>query len=317
MKRLLILILTLFILMASVTFAKGDLPTAIIPAQTQWLIHFDMSQFLSTKLSQFLMGLEEKDFAEAQQKMLKELKLDPFKDLYSVTLFGSGADEEEAVVCIQANFDRKFLVSRLQEEDDYRKSSYGRHTIHKWEHRQYGTFVNSKMALLSQSESNLKKALDVMTGKGKNVKSASLFKQLKSLPNGAFLKAVTGDLARLTGHLKQASPLILQNARVAIFMALEKSEVLRLKLRLTTRDEDTATNIYQMVNGLMAMARLHKHNDSDLDHVKQLLEGIKIIREKNVIELELSLPSDSIIRLIEDRGHGKIHKRLKRKFRKK
>ena len=173
------------------------------------------------------------------------------------------------------------------------------------------------MALLSQSQSHLKRALDVLAGKGKNVKSASLFKQVKSIPRGAFLKAATDNLAHLTGNLKKASPLILQNARVALFMAMEKSEILRLKLRLTTKDKETAKNIYQMVNGLMAMARLHQHNDSDLDHVKQLVEAIKINLENNVIELEWSQPSDYLIQLIKESGHHKIHKRYKKRYKKK
>ena len=315
MKRLLILILTLFVIMASVTFAKGDLPTSLIPAQTKWLIHFDMSQFLSTKISQFLLGSEKTDFTEAKEKMLKELQLDPFKDLFSVTIFGTGRHKEEAVVCIQGNFNQKFLISRLKEEESYQKSTYGRYNIHQWECRQYGTFVNSNMALLSQSKENIKKVLDVMAGKEKNVKSGSLFNQVKSIPRGAFLKAVTNNLSHLAGDFKEASPLILQNARVALFMAMEKSDILRLKLHLTTRDEETAKNIYQMVNGLMAMARLHQDNDEELNHVKQMMEAVKISLKKNVLEMEWSQPSENLIQLLKQSKH-KIHKKYKKKRKK-
>jgi len=302
MKKFLIIILAfvLFMVMTQVTEAS-KLKTSFIPANTQWVIHLDMDQFLSTQIAQLILTEHPKEIEKAKQEILKELKLDPQKDIKSVTVFGHGKSEKNAVVCIQGNFDKKHILSLIQKEDDYKKSKYGKYVIHTWDCSQYGVFARDDLVIISQKEESLKNVLDVMKGKKKNIKSVKLFTQLNDIPREAFLRAVVSNVSELAGMHSKA--VILKHSGAAFFIAMEKKGYLKIKLKLTTGSSETAQNIDQMVKGLLAMGKMGaQEKEFPMDIIESLQTDVK----GKVVQLEFRYPSEKLFKILM--GQKKLKK---------
>jgi hypothetical protein len=133
---------------------------------------------------------------------------------------------------------------------------------------------------------------------GRKAGTSVIMTQLKEMPDNAFLKAAALNISALRGHGHVS--MILDRTGMAFFLAMEKDENLKLKLKLKTDTAETADNIEQVVKGYIALARM-KHTDRKLGH--KILDFIKTKRNGNLLQLELSYPSDDLMVLLGLKEH--------------
>jgi hypothetical protein len=300
MKRIMVWLFTLMlVLVLPATVKASSLQTSMIPEDTRWLFHFDISKFFSTELGELLMAEKTgKLLNRVNRKITKAYKMDLLKDIGGITIFGPGKDESKAVVAISGNFNKEYLLSLLGKTESHQKIQYGKHTIHRWHHAQCGTFANDHLLLIGRDESAIKNVLDVVAGKKKSLARGTMMSFIKEIPEDAFLKAVADNIASLIKD--DAKAVLLKKTGMALFMALEKSGNLKLKLKLTTDTPETAQNIEQMVRGLIALARLKQQEEVDAE--MKLIESLKITLKGNIIQMELSYPSAELVEVF---SHGK------------
>ena len=68
---------------------------------------------------------------------------------------------------------------------------------------------------------------------------------------------------------------------------------------MTTDSADTAKNVEQIANGLIALAKIqHKEKDPR----SKFLNAVKISLKGNIVQIELSVPSKELVDII---SHGK------------
>lgn len=298
MKKRIILLLALLIMMVSITRAKSiysSLPASIIPENVQWIIHLDMKQFHSTRISDLVKENQINWFTYINHWMIKKYKIDLIKNTTGITLFGMDNDRRNNVVCLSGNFDREFIVSRLEKAPNYKRGKYGKYTIHKWKGSGFCTFVNNHLAVYSlhpMNESALEDVLSVIAGKKRNIMDSDLLAALKNMPGDAFLMAVAEDMSSLAND--SHTSMILGKTGMAFFVAMEKNEILRLNLKLETETPDTARNIQQIVNGFVALARMKNSDEHDR---WKLLENLKIKLVGNVLHFNLDFPSGLLIEM--------------------
>ena len=297
MKKIIVSMLTLlFALVLPTQVTAASLETSVIPENTQWVLHFDVNAFASTQLSALLMKDDTSQFNKASRKISEKFKIDFLKDIAWITIFGQGKDKDKAAFCCRGNFNRDYLLSLLDKAITHRKIQYGKYNIHTWG-SQFGAFANDHLILVSKNENMIKNVLDVIDGKKKNLRAGKMMPYLKEIPKNAFFKAIADDVSSIAGN--HGKTVILKNTSMVFFIALEKNGNLKLKIKMTTDSADTAKNIEQIVNGLIALAKIqHKEDDSRL----ALLNAVNISLRGNIVQMELSVPSKEFIDII---SHGK------------
>lgn len=296
MKKLVLSLLILFLAFGVTISAKSLQPTSLAPENARWLIHLDVKKFVSTQLFDLFLA-DKKDKITVYNDMLsKKFKIDLFKDVTGITILGMGKDKDNAVLCWDGKIDKEFILALLKLNKDYKEIPYGKYTIYSWEGDHFGTFANDHLALAGEDENAIKNVLDVISGKKKSMTASNLMTLWKGIPQDAFLKAAAHNIAELADD-REASA-ILKKAGMAFFMALERNENLKLKLKLTTDTPETAKNIHQIAMGFMALAKLKQHDkDKASDkHMKllELLKHLTIDVEKNVIQMEFTYPSKDL-----------------------
>lgn len=299
MKKIVLSLLILFLAFGVTISAKSLQPTSLAPQNAQWLIHLDVKKFVSTQLFDLLLADKKDKITMFNDMLSKKFKIDLFKDVYGITVLGIGKDKDNAVVCWDGKIDKEFILALLKLNEDFKEIPYGKYTIYSWDGDHFGTFANDHLALMGEDKESIKNVLDVISGKKKSMTASPLMTYWKDIPQDAFLKATAHNIAELAED-EEASA-ILKKTGMALFMALERNENFKLKLKLTTDTPETAKNIHQIVMGFMALAKLKqndKHEASD-KHMKflELLKHLTINVEKNVVQMEFNYPSKDLAEL--------------------
>ena len=300
MKKIIVIALAFLLTLVSTVSAKPGPASpveSIVPANAKWIIHVDMEQFRRTRISEAIKGDKINWFTIANQMMKTKHKIDLIHDTIGITLFGMGGDKRDVVACVNGNFDKEFVLSRVRQAAGYQKTTHGGLTVHKWRGSQFGVFVDDHLLVYSlhpMSEAALKDVLDTIAGRTRNTGTFGLMEHLKKMPKDAILKAAAENISEL-GHHGHAS-MIIEKTGMAFFVAMERNENLMLKLKLTTDGPETAKNFEQMINGFIALARM-KHEKADPR--LEILNRLKTTLKGNVLQVELSYPSDDLITMLE------------------
>jgi len=300
MKKI-VLFLVVLLLTLSVTIpAKSWQPTSLAPENAQWLIYLDVRQFVSTQLFDLLMADKKDKITEFNDMLSNKFKIDLFKDVNGITIWGIGKGKDNAVLCWDGKIDKEFILALLKLNKDFKEIPYGKYTIYRWEGNHFGAFANDNLAVAGEDENAIKNVLDVISGKKKTMMASNLMTLWEGMPQDAFLKAAAYNIAELADD-REASE-ILKKTGMAFFMVLERNENLKLKLKLTTDTPETAKNIHQIAMGFMALAKL-KQNDKDKASDKEmkfleLLNHLTINVDNNVLQMEFTYPSKDLVELI-------------------
>jgi hypothetical protein len=278
----------------------GTVPVSIVPEGTRWIAHLDMEKFVAGKLFQYL----EKDgrFDIKSRDIERWFKIDVPKDVAGVTIFGLGPGEEQAVVAVSGKFDKANLLAWLARDEDHKKIPYGAFTVYSMDGEGYGAFVNDGLIVLSENRAAIEKVLDTAGGKAKSFASSELSAAFKSLAPGAFLSGVVRDLAGLGKELNQSK--LVGKAGGLSFTAQEKQDVLQVRLQVTADSPESAKNMADIVQGLIALGRLGE-GQGHIAGVASLIDGLQVKLDGATLRLEFDRPSQEIAELISHgRGHG-------------
>jgi hypothetical protein len=258
-----------------------------------------MEKFVATKL--FALVEKGNAFEIKTRDASRWLKMDPTKDIKGVTLIGfeSGA-KGEPVVVVTGTFDRAQLLSLIDLDEKHTETAYGAYTIYSSGGEGCGAFVNDNLIVLSESQAALERVLDTAGGKSKSFAGTELAAALRDVPAGAFLGGV---LPNVSGLVRDKGPSkVLEKASGLFFAAQEREDRLVVRLQVTADTPESAKNMYDVVQGFIAMGKLGVDPDSAAK-VANILEGLQIKQDGKVLRIDLERPSQEIADLIS-RGRG-------------
>ena len=292
MKKIIIFLIALFLILSLFSFAfSAPVQKTIIPAEAEWVFHFDLEKFFTTQFFKLFIGQEYDGKTLKKLKVFySQFKLDVQKDVKSLSVFGSEKDENTAVVCIKGKFDRDHLLGLLKHESSHREIPYDKHTIHKWNHDEFGVFARDDLVLIGKSEMAIKKALDVVTGKRENITSSPMNSYFKEVPSDAFIFSIAGNLSTLMLGLPK--PFVLKKTKSAMMTAAEKEGRIVLKLDFETETVEDADKIKKIIDGLMAMADLYRE-EKGIDW--NFVENLDFRLEGNKVKVEASYPVQDLV----------------------
>jgi hypothetical protein len=297
-RTILIATLAVLTLVLAVPAFPGAIPAKIVPENARWVAHLDMEKFAATELFTAL----EKDgqFRVKTRDMDRWLKMDPVKDIRGVTAVGFGPGDDKIAIIVEGRLDKAGLIAKAESEEDLRKTAYGAYTLYSGDGDGCAAFITDNMVVLSESRSLVEKVLDTAGGKAKDFGGTPLSASLKDVPAGAFISGVLPDLSGLSRLNSQSK--VLEQASGLFFMAQEKSGLLLLRLQVTAATPESAKNMADVVNGIVAMGRLGG-NEGDMAKVAAMLDGLQVKLDGKVLRLDFERPSKDIAALVSHR-HG-------------
>jgi hypothetical protein len=276
----------------------GTLPTSIVPEGVRWIAHLDMEKFIGTKLYEYL----EKDgrFEIKNRDLDRWFKIDVPKDITGVTIFGLEPGEKQAVVAVAGKFDKARLLTLLDLAEDHQEIPYGAFTLYSTGDDEFGAFVNDGLIVFSENRQAVEKVLDTAAGKTKNFTSSKLNAALKDLSSGAFLSGVVEDLAGLGKEINQSK--FVEKALGMFFLAQEKQDNLQVRVQITADSPESAKNMADIAQGLIALARLGQ-GEGPRAVPAFLVDGLQVKIEGKTVRLELDVPSRELANMAS-RGRG-------------
>ena len=299
MKKATVIIATLaaIALLGAVPVFPGTIPSSIVPETASWVVHLDMEKFVATGLYGYL----EKDgkFEIKSRDLDRWFKMDIPKDVKSITVFGLGPGDEQIVFAVAGKFDKAGIIAMVEADKDHQKTAYGAYTLYSSGSDEYGVFINDNLLVFSEGRAVIEKVLDTAGGKAKNFAATPLSASLKEVPAGAFLSGVLPDLSGLGKEFGQSK--VLDKASGLFFLAQEKTDKLLVRLQVTAESPESAKNMADVVQGLIAMGRLGG-NEGDMAQIASLLDGLQVKLEGKVLRLDFERPSKEIADLM---SHGK------------
>jgi hypothetical protein len=281
-----------------------------IPRSARWVLHIDGQAFWASQLGQHILsGLDAND--QTKRNAVKELiGSDVIEDLHGITLYGPSPDEKQAVTLVQGNFAAKKILSLIALSPGYSVSSLGQRDVYQWRSEKdqkgyHGTFVNPHLIAISQSGSALEQALDALEAAPEPDAPRETFPMITGAPDSAFILACAKDLDQLSQGNGHAA--ILRDARVLAFIGYEDGGQLTLTVQLVTLSNETANQVEQMLQGLLAFARLQQNQHPE---IVPFLDSLALTSEGNGVRLKLQHPSAAVYEWIQKDAKKKVHESL-------
>jgi hypothetical protein len=269
---------------------------AMVPFDATWVLHADVQRYVSSVMYKQLS--DDADVAKMREKagkFFEKFRIDPARDLTSVTVFGRGESEEEPVVAISGNLDKTYLLGLLKTASSQKEIPYGKYTIYCWDNDHCGVFATERLVLISEKEENIRWALDALDGKIKNISVSPLVSRLeKESPNAIVLAAAT-NISGMVG--KRENPVMLSKMRTAALSLMEVGSVVDLKIDIGTESAQVAKEIEQAIRGIIAIVNLQLTNAD----VQTLTQSINIVLEGEKVKINASYPISKLVELLKKR----------------
>ena len=289
-----------------------------VSADAKWLVHLDVENLLTTQLGGFL-GREflDKQIAKPASDLSQQFGIDlDWRQIQSVTVYGTDfrkAADAQGVLLIKSKFNvaesLDTVIAKLagqlgEGNTPLRKLTDTPFALYTANNEVFGAAVRPGFFLLSKSREQIEKAQRVIAGKSPNLSAAKSFAALPDTKG--FLVVSVADA--FNQGLKLPGPAQgLKNAEGGQAVAGEKGDRVFVNLAVQTKDTESATQMQQVLQGLLAMAALSQNENPDL---QKLVQGLKVGGHDKVVSVNLEVPTaDVIARVTETKGETKKKKR--------
>jgi len=288
--------------LVSSTAVAATFPVENISPDSKWVAHLDFEELKNTTLGGILFEKLNSEKLDAKFNALSAiLKIDPRTDLNAATIYGSGSKPEDAVALIDARFDKDHLVTLVAANDHYALQSHGSYDVHSWvddkkgvDIKSYGSFHSSGSLVLSQGLGNVRDALDILDEKSPGLTEADPLGRMITNETAMFFIAVA-NLAEMNDVNPTAA--LLRQSAAAHFAVGESEDKIKCRLKLTTKDEESADMVNSVLQGMIAFTLLNAAEEPD---IAKLASNAEYGVTGNTVELVIEQPVAEITEWIRD-----------------
>jgi hypothetical protein len=289
----------------ALTCTAAPLKRTDLPADPTWVVHIDIDALKTTTIGEFITGeLDKPEVKDKLAAMQQMFSFDIQKQLHGVSLYSTSMKQEDGVLIVYADIQPDNLVTLVKGAEEYQGLEHKGHTIHSWidKNRHFGpgngnqrTFaaIQGSRLIFGQSKATVASALDVIDG-GPNLATSKNFAQL-GRGKSSFIQAAARKLD-LNGNDPGA-----QMFKMAKSLQLEVAEMdakLIAVVALTANDEESANNITQMAQGLLALVKMQKDNPQ----AAKFTDALSIKQEGNVTTASIKIASADLIDMAKSAG---------------
>jgi len=303
MKRI---VLTLLFLLPASVLSAAPLNEAQVSSTAKWLLHLDATAFKDSSLGTLVLDDIRAEHQQQMEALAELLGSNPLRDIDDITLYGSDSDPAHAVLMVSGRFDPKKLEALVALNETYKTVPYGSYTLHEWtsednDRNQVGVFAQDNLIIMSQGLQPVEEALDVLDGTHTSIAQSDNLACLSSAPANPILLAAAEDLGQLTGDNAHAA--ILKNSDVLMVIADEENQNFSLSLDLWAQEEQTATQIEQILLGIKAFMAL---NQAEHPELNQLLQSVQFSRQDSLISIHFQYPSADLFSILKQHKEFQI-----------
>ena len=304
-------VLILGVLMTAVPVLGGPLMRSQVSATASWLVHADYEKFCNVQIGRLIIeelrrqGIDKKldDFATV-------FSFHPLNDIRDVTIYGTGADKDKAVVLIDGKFDQDKLVALVSMNPEHKEVPYSDIVLHGWvdkkqaangdtvEQQMYGCFYGNLLVISSGLEA-AKQAVDVLKGSAKNA-SGGLLAGSTADAKDAFVLVMGSALDELAEQQPKAA--MLKQADELTLVVGEAGGNMYIDLGLKAKSEDAAESIRKMFDGFIAFANLSGQEQPKL---AELAKKLQLSRVEKSVRVRFESDSESVFAFLKEKWQEK------------
>ena len=305
-------VIGLSVLLASTAFA-GPANKSAIPDSARWVVHVDVAAVTASDIANGVLNLiTDKDSPVPAAKVAKAVEAWKFiGNVHSVTLYGPGPVETDAILVVSAKYDQNDIMKKLKIDPRGKTTAYGNHTIYPFTgkpqsetpRKQYGCFYDSITMVAGASLVRVKAALDVLDGKGKSLARNNPLSEMLVPNKGSLAVVAATDLNKMAAAAIKDKEAPADNPGTIVAtkcqdLRLEFGEAngqLSVTANASMLNEEDAKALETMLSGLVVMAMFRTTNDKD---VTKLLQSIEIDRKGRNVGLAVRCPIQTILDII-------------------
>lgn len=299
---------TLGLSLASATLA-GPLQPAHIAADARWLVHLDLEALQPTTVGQTLAreAIEPK-MSEVAAALKLYLGFDfDWRRIRSLTLYGAeygGPERLRGVMLIDTDLDLAAgFAAALQKQAEWGRAQDGDLQLledgplplYCIKEDLYVALQPGAPAIVGKARRTTLKARSVLVGGAPNLNSAPALAQLANAGHGEFLLLAAEGFGDAAPDVPQAR--VLKMAETLRFSLAETAGQLQAALTLGARTADTARQMQQVIQGLIALGALSQPDNADL---QKLVNGLRAEAQERQLQLTLTLPAADVAQKIAE-----------------
>lgn len=308
MKPLLTLLTLLAITALAASATAGPLQPNHVADNAKWVAHLDVEKLITTELGGYLgRTFMDKKLAKPVRD-LEQWGIDfDWRDIEGITAYGtdfSKSPENGGVLVVKSSFDFAEAIEVVMDKieayggndrpiEKLQKEPYA---LYSAKGEVFGAAFGKDLFLLSKSRAELEKARGILDGKGPSLAKSQSFPGLAAAEDGFLLAAVAEGFQSSAKLPPQARGLM--NAKNGQIKAGEKAEKVFVSLSLNTRDVESATQMQQVLQGLLALAALSQEENKDL---AMLVQGATVSGAEKTVTVNLAVPSETIIAKVSEK----------------
>lgn len=284
----------------------GPLKPSQINGDAKWVIHLDVEKLLTTELgSQLGRQILDKQMAKPTRDLDQWGINFDWRDIRSLTVYGTDFKKTTSghgVLLVESSFDFveaiEVVIDRLLaagvDEKPIEKIQSEPFAIYSAKGQAFGASFGKDTFLIAKTRADLESARRILDGKALGTASA---KKLPKASDDSFLLAAVIEGFQAHASLPpQASGL--KNAQSGHITAGEKADKMLVSLSVNTRDAESATQIQQVLQGLLALATLNQDSNKDL---AQLAQGAKVSGAEKEVIVSLEIPSQTVLAKVKSK----------------
>jgi hypothetical protein len=275
-----------------------------VPANAKYVLHVNAEAILASPLWEMAKSYLDQN-ADYQTKRVEIERVAGMRlpeDIHSVTVYGLGFTDKDAVVILDAAMNQQQLRNMLQMNPDYKSTAHGDHEILTWTDKgkiNYGAFYGGTKAIIAGSPENVGVAMDILDGKGET------FKNPTTLPPNAkgagvmlFVAADAFDLLKAKEPQNPIAGLVLS---VAGTVAHEDGALVA-RVNLQAKDPQAAEQMRSSIEGLKSFITMLAGNQQAQPGTKlgaEALQKLQASVNQSSVALTWSMPMADIKTMVD------------------
>ncbi len=289
------------LILSGLVFAKPADPS-LIPSDAKWAVHVDVNAIQNSAIRNAIWNIiKNEGKAEKITNQMVALKqiigFNPVEDVDSVCLYNNSFVPDNGIMLLQGRFDTEKIEGILNLDDSHETISYENSTIHKWyekkhKHEVFGSAAPD-MLIVASHQSKIESALDTVSGKEKSMADSVVPAVFANSPNGTFLiLSATG-----IGEIKMPpnAAMLAHVEDIGLIMG-ETDDNLSVHGALTMSSPETAQQITQVIQGLLAFGQLHADKQPQ---IAKLAGAITVSCDNVLVDIHFQYPVDQLVEIMK------------------
>ncbi len=285
----------------SVAFYSRAADIKEFPASTHWLLTVNVNAAQAAPLLQNLVEKADTNSLKKAQAKLASMKamcgVDLLKDIDHVVIAGNGDAQKGGVAYVYGNFDVQRLTAILASTKNYTSSKHDDIAVQCWldetdNKQKCLAFARPGLAMLSNTQSAITDALDVLAGKRPSLAADSPLRDAFTCDEHNLASLYVYDLSSIVGTSPKAEA-FKQAEALSLCVRISDTTRISANMAITATSEETALQVQQALSGIQAIILLRA---AESPEAAALASQAKITCQARTVNVALTLPQ----KLIED-----------------